>query len=75
MSPTELKMQDTIYLESKPGYFSRPYPGLLCKCIVGCIFNSIGFIITREIPCPVSISIIYNVNYSQYVQKTSKTLT
>jgi hypothetical protein len=23
----------------------------LCKCIVGCIFNSVGIIITREIPC------------------------
>jgi hypothetical protein len=28
-----------------------PYPGLLCKCIVGCIFNSVGLITTREIPC------------------------
>jgi hypothetical protein len=51
MSQTELKMQPTIHWQRKPGYFSRPYPGLLCKGIVGCIFNSVGLIITREIPC------------------------
>jgi hypothetical protein len=45
MSPTELKMQPTIHLQSKPGYC--PYPALLWKCIVGCIVNSV----TREIPC------------------------
>jgi hypothetical protein len=44
-------MQPTIHLRSKPGYGRGKYPGLLCKCIVGCIFNSVGFIITREIPC------------------------
>jgi hypothetical protein len=45
MSPTELKMQPTIHLQSKPGYC--PYPALLWKCIVGCIVNSV----TRKIPC------------------------
>jgi hypothetical protein len=44
---TELKMQPTTFLQS----FARPYPGLPCKCIVGCIFNSVGLIIIREIPC------------------------
>jgi hypothetical protein len=28
----------------------RPHPDLRCKCIVGCIFNSVVRIITREIP-------------------------
>jgi hypothetical protein len=37
----KLKMQPTIHLQSRPGYYRRPYPGLLCKCIVGCIFNSV----------------------------------
>jgi hypothetical protein len=50
MSPTELKMQSTIHLQSKAGYGRRQDPGLLCKCIVGCIFNSFG-LITREIFC------------------------
>jgi hypothetical protein len=44
MSTTELKMQPTIHLERKA------YPALRCKCIVGCIFNSVVRIITREIP-------------------------
>jgi hypothetical protein len=39
MSPADLKMQPTIHLEIKPGYFPRSYPGLLSKCIVGCISN------------------------------------
>jgi hypothetical protein len=51
MSTTELKMQPTIHLQSKPGYGREEFPGLLCKCIVGCIFNSVGLIITRKIPC------------------------
>jgi hypothetical protein len=37
MSPKELK----IHLQGK-------YPGLPCKCIVGCIFNSVGLITTSE---------------------------
>jgi hypothetical protein len=51
MTPTELKMQPTIHLEGKAAYLSRRYPALRSKCIVGCIFNSVGLIITREIPC------------------------
>jgi hypothetical protein len=50
MSPTELKMQPTIHLECKIGYLPRPYPALCSKCIMGCILNSIGLIITRESP-------------------------
>jgi hypothetical protein len=42
MRPTELKMQPTI----QAGYGGGQSPGLLCKCIVGCIFNSVGLIIT-----------------------------
>jgi hypothetical protein len=48
MSPIELKMQPTIHLE---GYLMRPDPALPSICIVGCIFNSVRLIITREIPC------------------------
>jgi hypothetical protein len=51
MSPTELKMYPTIQLEGKIGYGHGKYPALASKCIVGCIFNSVGLIITREIPC------------------------
>jgi hypothetical protein len=51
MSSTELKMQPTIHWEGKTGYLLRPYPVLRSKCIVGCIFNTVGFIITRKIPC------------------------
>jgi hypothetical protein len=51
MNPTELKMQPTIHLQSKAGYLPRPYAALRSKCIVGCIFNSVGLIITRESPC------------------------
>jgi hypothetical protein len=28
--------------------FTRPYPALRSKCIVGCIFNSFSFVITGE---------------------------
>jgi hypothetical protein len=51
MSPTELKMQPTIHLQSKPGDYPPPNPALLSKCIVGCIFSSVGLIITGEISC------------------------
>jgi hypothetical protein len=51
MSPMELKMQPTIHLEGKAGYLPRPYPALRSKYIVVCIFNFLGFIITRESPC------------------------
>jgi hypothetical protein len=56
MSPTELKMQPTIHLEGKAGYLPRPYPALPSKCIVGCIFNSLGFIITLAIQKTYSIN-------------------
>jgi hypothetical protein len=58
---TELKMQPTIHLQSKPGFGRGKYPGLLCKCIVGCISNSVGFIITCEIPCMKPPVINYNI--------------
>jgi hypothetical protein len=50
MNPTELKMQPTIHLERNAGYGRGKYPALLSRCVVGCIFNSVGRIITREIP-------------------------
>jgi hypothetical protein len=50
MSPTELKMQPTIYLERRAGYGRDKYPALPSRCIVGCIFNSVGLIITGESP-------------------------
>jgi hypothetical protein len=51
MTPAELKMQPTIHLEGKTGYGRGKYPALSSKCIVGCIFNTVRLIITREIPC------------------------
>jgi hypothetical protein len=51
MSPTELKMQPRIHLERKVGHLTRPYSDLRSKCIVGCIFNSVGLIITCESSC------------------------
>jgi hypothetical protein len=44
-------MQPTIHLEGKAGYLPRPYTALRSKCIVGCIFNSVRLIITRESLC------------------------
>jgi hypothetical protein len=51
MSAKELKMQPIIRLHSNPRYGRGEYSNLLWKCIVGCIFNTVGLIITREIPC------------------------
>jgi hypothetical protein len=51
MSPTELKMQPTIYLERKAGNGQGKYLALRSKRIVGCFFNSVGLIITRESSC------------------------
>jgi hypothetical protein len=48
MGPTELKMQPTI-----PRYIPKKRQILkffFWKCIVGCIFNSVGLIFTCEIP-------------------------
>jgi hypothetical protein len=44
-------MQPTIHLENKAGYGRGKYPALPAKCIVGCIFNSVGLLITGEITC------------------------
>jgi hypothetical protein len=41
MNTTELRMQPTIQLDG----------ALRSKCIVGCIFNSVGVIISYESPC------------------------
>jgi hypothetical protein len=51
MSLTELKMQPTIHLERKAGDGRGKCPALRSKCIVGCIFNSFGLIVARELPC------------------------
>jgi hypothetical protein len=51
MTLTELKMQPTIHLERKAVFLPRPDPALRSECIVGCILNSLGLIITRESPC------------------------
>jgi hypothetical protein len=58
MSPTELKLQPRIHLQSKAVYGRGQYPGLQWKCIVGCIFKSVGLIITREIPCIVKFELV-----------------
>jgi hypothetical protein len=41
----------TLHLERKTWYGRGKCPALHSKCIVGCIFNSDGCIITGEIPC------------------------
>jgi hypothetical protein len=46
----ELKMQPAIHFESKAGFLPRSNPALRSECIVGCIFNSGGLIITHESP-------------------------
>jgi hypothetical protein len=44
----QMQMQTTIHLERKPGHGCGKNTALPSKCIVGCIFNSVGLIITRE---------------------------
>jgi hypothetical protein len=45
-------MQPTIHLELKPEYGrGGKDPALPSKCIVGCVFNPVGLIITRESLC------------------------
>jgi hypothetical protein len=44
-------MQPTIHLEGEAGYLPGPYPAVRSKRIVGCLFNSVGHIITRKSPC------------------------
>jgi hypothetical protein len=51
MSPTELKMQPTIHCRKKMDIFLNFIANFFQKCSVGCIFNSVGLIITRELPC------------------------
>jgi hypothetical protein len=48
MSPTELKMQPAIHFRKK---LDISIASFFRKCSVGCIFNSVGLIITRELPC------------------------
>jgi hypothetical protein len=60
MSPTELKMQPTIRLERDKN------PALPSKCIVSCILNSIGLIVTREIPCIYNLFISSTSTVPQY---------
>jgi hypothetical protein len=50
MNPTELIMQSKIHSERKAGYECGKYRALRSKCVVGCIFNSIGLITNRESP-------------------------
>jgi hypothetical protein len=49
-------MQPTIHLENKAGYGRSKNPALPSKCIVGCIFNFEGLIISGKIPCESMIS-------------------
>jgi hypothetical protein len=48
MSPTELKMQPATHFRKK---LDISIASFFRKCSVGCIFNSVGLIITRELPC------------------------
>jgi hypothetical protein len=50
MSPTELKMQPTIHFIKKLAILMS-IASFFRKCSVGCIFNYVGLITTREIPC------------------------
>jgi hypothetical protein len=47
----EKKAKSNIQVIQEYGYGHGKYLGLPFKCIVGCIFNSVGFIITHESPC------------------------
>jgi hypothetical protein len=73
MTPTKLKMQPTIHLEGKAGSLPHPYPALRFRCIVGCIFNSIGFNITRESPGinrrMTAIKIIFKMRMKAFVAR------
>jgi hypothetical protein len=46
MSTTELKIQPTIHFQKKPAILIS-VASFFRKCSVGCIFNSVGLIITR----------------------------
>jgi hypothetical protein len=60
-------MQPTIHLEGKAGYLPRLYPALRSKCIVGCILNSVGLIITRESLCIFAKIIFLHINLTPLV--------
>jgi hypothetical protein len=45
-------------------YGWEQYPGLLCQRIVGCIFNSVELIITREISCILYPVIKHNLHHT-----------
>jgi hypothetical protein len=51
MGPTELKIQATLLHFRKKLATEIKMSGFFRKCIVGCIFYSVGLIITREYPC------------------------
>jgi hypothetical protein len=53
MTPTELKMQPTIHFRKKLDILIS-IASFFRKCSVGCIFNSVGPIITRELSCHLS---------------------
>jgi hypothetical protein len=44
-------MQPTIHFRKKLDILISSIACFFRKCIVGCIFNSVGLIFTREIPC------------------------
>jgi hypothetical protein len=44
-------VQPTMHLERKAEYGRGKYPTLRSRCVVGCIFGSVGLIITHEPPC------------------------
>jgi hypothetical protein len=50
MSPTELKMQPTIHFRKKLDILIS-IANFFRKCSVGYIFNYVGLLITRELPC------------------------
>jgi hypothetical protein len=64
MSPTELKMQLTPHFRKKLAIEIK-ISSFVRKCIVGCIFNSVGLIITRLIPC---INICVSFFYERYLK-------
>jgi hypothetical protein len=53
------KLIQQVKLDS--GYLQRSYPALRSKCIMGCIFNSVGLIITLKLPCIISHVTIDNL--------------
>jgi hypothetical protein len=58
---------NTQNIGAKAGYLPRPNPALLSKCIVGCIFYSVGRIITSEIPCISAILLTLKITMSLFI--------